>query len=71
MSHAARSPKEHCFEVECKSFKGVERFKYFGIALTNQNSIQKKLQADRNQGMLPIIRTKSIVFHFVIKKYED
>jgi len=46
VSRAALFPKEHCLEVEYKSFKWVERFKYFEITLTNQNSIQKKLKAD-------------------------
>jgi len=52
VSRAARFPKEYCFEVEYKSFKWVERFKYFGINLTNQ----KRLKADGNQGMLAVIQ---------------
>jgi hypothetical protein len=37
--------KNHKIKIGNKCFKWVERFRYFGTTLTNQNSIMKNLGA--------------------------
>jgi len=42
MSRDQKASRSHSMKVENRSFEGVEEFKYLGITLTNQNSIQQE-----------------------------
>jgi hypothetical protein len=55
ISQDQNAGQNHNIKIDNKSFERMEQFKYLGITLTNRNSIQKKLRADRSRGMLVII----------------
>jgi hypothetical protein len=54
-----------------KNSEWVEQLKYLETTLTNQNSIHKKLRADRSQGMLAIIRCRVFCLPVCYQKYKD
>jgi hypothetical protein len=58
ISRDQNTGRSHSIKTENSSLERAEDFKYMGTALTNKNSIQKKLKADGNQGMLAIIRCR-------------
>ena len=57
--------------IDNSSFERVEHFKYLGINLMYQNSIQEEIKSKLCQGMLAIFGAESFVFQFAVQKYRD
>ena len=55
MSGDQNARQSHYTKSDNSSFERVEEFEYLGTALTNQNSIRKKLRAQLSQGLLVVI----------------
>jgi len=60
MSRNQNAERIQSVRIDNSTFERVEGFKYLGKTLTNQNSIGKKLRADRGQEMLAIIRCRTL-----------
>jgi NAD-specific glutamate dehydrogenase len=50
MSHHPNSGQNQNIRVANKSFQNVEKFKYLGITLTNQNNIHDEIKSGLNSG---------------------
>ena len=59
-------------KVDNSSIGKVEEFKYLGMMLTNQNSIQKEIkeQIEVRECLLPL-GAEPFVFQFAIQKFKD
>ena len=58
-------------QINNTAFERVEEFKYLGITLTNQNSIQEEIKADRSQGMLVITQCRNFCLPVCYPKIKD
>jgi len=58
MSRDQDAGRSHSIKTDNSSFRKVEDFKYLGITLTNQNSIQEEIKVDWSQGMLAVIQCR-------------
>jgi hypothetical protein len=67
MSRNQNAGQNHNIKVDKKSFERVERFKYLGTTLPNQNSIQEEIKS----GNAYYHSVQDLVFQFVIQKYKD
>ena len=70
MSRDQNAGRSHDIMIDNSFFEGVEKFRYLGTALTDQNSIRKKQRADLNQGMLSF-GAEYFVFQFAIQIYKE
>ena len=50
MSHDQNAGQSHSTKTDNSSFERVEEFKYFGITLTNQNSITEEIKSRLKSG---------------------
>ena len=57
-------------KVDNSSIERVEEFKYLGTKLTNQNSIQKEIEIEVRECLLPL-GAEPFVFQFAIQKFKD
>jgi arabinogalactan endo-1,4-beta-galactosidase len=58
-------------KIDNRSFERVEEFQYFGITLTNQNSIQEEIQSRLKSEKLNIIRCRIFYLPIATKKFKD
>ena len=50
MSRDQNAGRSHNVKTDSKSFERVEKFKYFGTTVTNQNSIQEEIKGRLKSG---------------------
>ena len=46
MSRGQNARRIHIIKIDMSSFERVEQLRYFGITLTNANSVQKEIRAN-------------------------
>jgi len=66
MSRDQNAGRSHNIKIGNCSFARVEEFKYLGITLTNQNSVQEEIKS-----RLKSFCAESFVFQFPIQKYKE
>ena len=58
MSRDQNAGRSHSMKIDNRSIERVEEFKYLGITLTNQNSIQEEIKSRLKEGKLAIIQCR-------------
>jgi len=72
MSRDQNAARSHYIKMNNNSFERVEEFKYLGIILTNQNSVQEEIKSTFKSGNACYhLVKKFFVFQFVIQNYGD
>jgi hypothetical protein len=69
MSHDQTTGQIHYIEATNKSFENVAKFKYLGRMVTNQNSINEKVEQNKFKECLVPCCSESFVFPCVIQNY--
>jgi hypothetical protein len=71
MSHHQNSGQNQNVRVANELFENVAKFKYLGMALTNQMAFMMKSRVDQIRVMLAIIQTKIMYLPSHITKTKD
>jgi len=72
MSGDQNAGRSHSIKTDNSSLARVEKFKYLGTTLTNQNSVQEETKSRLKSGnALLSFGEKSFVFQFGIQKFKD
>ena len=58
-------------KVDNSSIERAEEFKYLGMTLTNQNSIQEEIKSRLKLGNACYHSVQNLVFQFAIQKFKD
>jgi hypothetical protein len=58
MSRHPNSGQNQNIRIANESFENVEKFRYLGTRLTNQNDIRDEIKSRLDSGMLAIIQSK-------------
>ena len=71
MSRGQNARRSHSVKTDNIPIERVEEFKYLGITLTNQNSIQEEIKSRLKLGNACYYSVQSFVFQSAIKKAKD
>jgi len=72
VSREQNTGRIHSMKFGNISIEGVEKFKYFGTTLTNQNSIQEEIKSRLKLGKyLLLFGAESSVFQVAVQKFKD
>jgi hypothetical protein len=72
ISRYSNSGQNQNMRIDNESFEKVEKFKYLGMTLTNQNNIRDEIKSRLKTGeCLLLFSQKSFVFPSYIKKPKD
>jgi hypothetical protein len=69
MSRGQNAVQNHSIKNENSSFERVGQFKYLGIALMNQNSIQEEIESRLNSGNACFRSVQNLLFSSLLSKY--
>ena len=70
MTRGRHGRQIHKIKISNKSFERVDRFKYLGLTLTNQNSISEELRRRSKTGNACYHSVQNLDFQFAIQKYK-
>ena len=72
MSRDQNAGRIYSIKIGNSSIERVEEFKYLGVTLTNQNSVQEEIKNRfKVRECLLSFGAESFVFQFAVKKYRD
>ena len=71
MSRDQKEGRSHNIKIDNSSIERKEQFKYLGTTLTDQNTIQEKIEQIDVRECLLSFGAESIVFQFHIQKYQN
>jgi hypothetical protein len=71
MSEGENAERSCSINIDNSSFERMEKFKYLGTPLTNQNSIQEEIKSMLKSGNALSFYAESCIFQVAIHKFKD
>jgi len=73
MSRDQNATRNHIIKTDICFLERMEEFKYLGITLQNENSVQEEIKSRLKSGIACYLSfgAESFVFQFVIQKFEN